>query len=125
MTRTELIILAQSVIRNPLDVYDDFGERGTVFTSTYRKKAISVFRSLRNVIIAVAYNSVCYFVNATDLNTAQNLRHFCHDNKVTTRVFLYSRSTLLFKDNDGAIEDRTEMKISKALDYADVIPIPF
>lgn len=125
MTRTELLMVARSIISNPVDVYDDFSQKGTVYTSTYRRKSISVFQSFRNVIVALAYNGVCYFINPTDLNTAQNLRTFCYENKVHTRVFLYPRSRQLFSDAYGSVSDRVDMNISKTLDYSDVIPIPY
>ena len=125
MTRTELIALAQRVINNPVDVYDDFSNRGTVYTSSYRKKAISVFQSFRNVIICVTYNNVCYFINPTDLTTAQNLRSFLYESKVHTKVYLYPRSRQLFIDEEGSINSNTDKMISKAMDYSDVIPIAF
>lgn len=125
MTRTELLHLAESIIKNPVDCYDDFNERGTVYTSSYRKKAISVFQSFRNTVIALAYNQTCYFINPTDSTTAQRLRTFCDDNKVKTRVFLYPRSRCLFADEQGIESDKITMSISRTLDYSDVIPIPF
>ena len=121
MTRTQLLYLAIRVIEES-QYQDDVQGLGTIYISEFNGKTISVCRGKSNTILALAYDKVCYFINPCDLRTAQKLRAFVADNSVTTRVFLYPKARALFVDEDGPMDDRTVMAISRESDYRDVIP---
>lgn len=125
MTRTELIKLVDSIIKNPIDEYTDKSGLGYISTGLYMKRPMSVFLDNSNNIIAVSYNKVCYFIEGTNAKTAANLRSFVEDHNCTQKVYLYPEAHKILTDEDGTIDSTIDRRISKHLDYSDVIPIPY
>lgn len=124
MTRTQLVQVAKSIVKNPIDVADSKCGSGKVYSGIYRDNAIDVFVH-RNTVIAVIYDDVCYFVNPVDRRTAPKMRSICSEYDVDTKVYLYTEASHLIVDKEGIVDDRTAMRISNYYDYSDVIPIPF
>lgn len=106
-------------------MYADPANKGIIYTGLYRKRTISVFVTTNDVIAACTYNSVCYHINPVDLRTAARIRYYEQDRKTKTKVYLYNTSAYLFTDPYGPNAQAEDMSISKHMDYADVIPIPY
>lgn len=125
MTRTELISVCNRIIRNHLDMYADPANKGVIYTGLYRKRTMSVFVTMNDVIAACTYNSVCYHISPVDLRIAARIRYYEQDRKTKTKVFLYNTANYLYSDTYGQNAQAEDMSISKHMDFSDVIPIPF
>lgn len=125
MTRTELLKIGRLVATVPVDAYKTPDGQGFIYTSVYLKRPINVYISSDNSILAIAYNRVCYYLNPSDRLTAPKLRAFYEDHNCCTKVFLYAEAKRLFCDEDGENDNSIDKRIAHALDYADMIPIPY
>ncbi|MBR0340955.1 MAG: hypothetical protein IJH64_01625 [Oscillospiraceae bacterium] len=125
MTRTQLISVCNRIIRNHLDMYADSSKKGIIYTGLYRKRTISVFADTSDIVLACTYNGVCYHISQVDLRMSARIRYYALDRNTKTNVFLYKTAKYLYSDNYGHETRAEDMSISKHMDYADVIPIPY
>lgn len=122
MTRTDLLAIANQIVKSPIDVYDDATGKATIYTGLYHKRPIGIFVSSHR-IVAICYNKVMYFINQSSKRTQGSLTAFYNDRNCTTKVFLYPNSAYLYKDPTGCVSDTEEKKIAYETDYSNVIPI--
>lgn len=120
MKKQQLLKVAQSIIRSPLESYK--GERYTTYTGLYRKRPMCVCVNNYSTIIAISYNRVLYKPNQADRRTAQIMKRFYFEHNCVCQVQLYSAASYLFRDNIGVVNSYPETQIE---DYSDVIPIPY
>lgn len=125
MTRTELLEIGRLAATVHVDAYKIPDGQGFIYTSVYLKRPINVYIAVDNTILAIAYNRVCYYLNPTGRLTAPKLRAFYEEHNCCTKVFLYSEAKRLFCDEDGENDNSADKRIAHALDYADMIPIPY
>lgn len=125
MTRTQLLEVANQIIKNSVDTYEDNAKRGTIYTGIYNKRPMCVFVSKTQTILCITYNKVAYFTNGTDKRTAPRLRSFCDDHDCDTRVYLYPEAKRLLSDMEGVVDSPIDKRISHHFDYNDLIPIQY
>lgn len=120
MKKRQLLKIANSIVKSPLDVYKQ--ERFTSYTGLYRKRPMCVCVNNYDTIIAISYNRVLYKPCPANRRTAPLLKSFYNEHNCNCQVQLYSEAGYLFRDRIGVVRSYPE---TQADDYEDAIPIPY
>lgn len=122
MTRSQLISVAEKVIKAPLEITQH--KCGVTYSGVYLKREIEVYTTFENIPLAVIYNRVCYLISPTTNRRASELSYLYRFYNCTTKVALYPSKHYTFSDQDGEVIDRNS-SYNVTTNYAALIPIPF